>query len=236
MAGPPWDFSRPAALAPHSECLNSRTSWEREIALASYACIVIGASSGGVRILQELAAALPADIPAAIFVVQHIGRYPSRLPEMLERCGPLPACHAQHLQLIEPRRIYVAPPDHHLTLARTHVWLSRGPRENWARPAIDPLFRSAGAVFDGTAVGVILSGGLNDGTAGLRALRASGGKAVVQDPKDASFAEMPASALRYAGADHCVRLKQMAPLLVELSRAIVAMPEEEPSDRWRTPP
>ena len=205
-------------------------------ALASYATIVIGASSGGVEALQELVAGLPADIPAALFVVQHVGGYPSRLPQILDRCGTLTARHAKHLETIEPGHIYVAPPDHHLTVEKGRCCLSRGPRVNWARPAIAPLFRSAADNFDGTTIGVVLTGALNDGSAGLLAVRSAGGKAVVQDPKDASFAEMPASALRYAGADHCVPIKEIPPLLVKLSRAIVAVNEQEPSDAWRTAP
>jgi two-component system chemotaxis response regulator CheB len=195
---------------------------EGTTALAPYATIVIGASTGGIEILQEIVTGIPADIPAAIFIVQHIGRHPSHLPEVLERFSVLPVRHARHLERIQPQRVIVAPSDHHLTLQHSRMCLSRGPRENWARPAIDPLFRSAAEVFDGTTIGVILSGSLNDGSAGLLAIRFAGGKTVIQDPKTARAADMPASALRYAGADYCVPPGEIGPLLAKLSQFAVS--------------
>ena len=142
--------------------------------MAQFATVVIGASLGGVDALQELASKLNPDIPAALLVVQHIGARPSVLPDLLRRAGPLPAEHAKSSQLIQPRRIYVAPPDHHLGVLDGAMVLSRGPRENWARPAIDPLFRSAALAYERRVIGIILSGALNDGTAGLKEVRARG--------------------------------------------------------------
>jgi two-component system chemotaxis response regulator CheB len=131
-----------------------------------FAVVVIGASLGGVEALRQLAAGLRPDIHAALFVVQHMGRDGSRFPELLNRSGRLPAVAAAQGEAIRPGRIYVAPVDHHLLLEPGRVRLTRGPRENWARPAIDPLFRSAAKAYGPRTIGVILTGYLNDGSAG----------------------------------------------------------------------
>jgi two-component system chemotaxis response regulator CheB len=192
--------------------------------LAQFAIIVVGASSGGVSALQRLVAGLPANLPAAMLIVQHIGPS-SILPELLDKAGPLHVQHAANAQLVRPGCIYVAPPDHHLLVAHGAMRLSRGPRENWARPAIDPLFRSAASTYGANAIGVILTGTLTDGTAGLQAIRAAGGIAVVQHPADAECAFMPQSALRHAGADYCVPLRDIPRLLTELSSDIMSREE-----------
>ena len=148
--------------------------------LADFAIIVVGASSGGVEALSRLASGLPRDIPAAMLVVQHIGRNPSRLPELLSRSGSLSAVHARHGEVLRPGRIYVAPPDHHLLLFKGFIMrLSRGPRENWARPAIDPMLRTAAETYGPRVAGVILTGYLNDGTAGLLDVKRRGGRSAV---------------------------------------------------------
>jgi two-component system chemotaxis response regulator CheB len=107
--------------------------------------------------------------------------------------------------------------------------LSRGPRENWTRPAIDPLFRSAAKSCGPRVIGTVLTGRLNDGTAGLYQIREAGGISIVQDPADAAFPEMPSSALRYAGADHCVPLAAIPPLIAELAREIAYSGEAQTS-------
>jgi len=199
-----------------------------------FATIVVGASMGGVEALQRLTAGLPADIPAALFLVQHIGRCASQLPQLLTPHSPLPVVQAGQGGAISAGTIYVAPPDHHLILERGYTRLTRGPRENWARPAIDPLFRSAARVYGRSVIGVILTGLLNDGSAGLHAVRAAGGRAVVQDPADAIAADMPWNALRHAGADYRVKLVDMPALLARLSDELVRETELTPSDgRWR---
>lgn len=180
--------------------------------------IVIGASTGGVEALSTLARSLPRDVPAALFVVVHIpAQAPSALPTILERSGPLPARHAVDGEPIQPGRIYVAPPDLHLLVESGRVRLMRGPKENRSRPAIDPLFRSAARVYGPRVVGVILTGALNDGTAGLLAIKRRGGMAVVQDPADAFFPSMPESALEYVHADYCLPLAQIGPVLARLA-------------------
>jgi two-component system chemotaxis response regulator CheB len=199
-----------------------------------FAIIVIGASMGGVEALQSVAAGLPRDIPAALFVAQHVGRCASQMPRLLSRAGPLPAAHAAQGAVIRPGRIYVAPPDHHLLVERGHARLTRGPRENWARPAIDPLFRSAARAYGSCVIGVILTGMLKDGSAGLRAVRAAGGHAVVQDPADAAAPDMPWNALRHAGADYRLRLAEMPKVLAQLADELVLETEATPSGRrWR---
>jgi two-component system chemotaxis response regulator CheB len=185
--------------------------------------IVIGASVGGVQTLLELVQALPPGLPAALFVVCHFPPHTrSNLPEILSRNGPLLASHARDGEPIYPGHIYVAPEDRHLLLERDRVRVMRGPRENRLRPAIDPLFRSAARVFGPRAVGVILSGVFYDGVAGLMAIRAAGGIAVVQDPRDAPAPSLPQTAFHVAGADHLVPASALAPLLVDLVRQPVA--------------
>ncbi len=151
--------------------------------------IVVGASAGGVEALKALVAPLPADLPAAVFVVQHIPPwYQSRLPEILSRAGNLPAAHAVHNQTIEMGNIYVAPPDAHLLLeAEGKIAIWHGPSENRFRPAINPLFRSAGSIYGKRVTGVVLTGLLGDGAAGLWWIKRYGGVAAVQDPLEALY-------------------------------------------------
>ncbi len=162
--------------------------------------VVVGASAGGVEALRNLVASLPADYAGAIFVVLHVPSIsPSVLPGILSRRGPLPAEHAVDGEPVTGGRIYVAPPDHHLLVDEGVVRVERGPRENGHRPAIDPLFRSAASTCGPRAIGIILSGLLDDGAAGLEAVTAAGGVAVVQDPEDALYPMMPESALAAVG-------------------------------------
>jgi len=184
--------------------------------------VVVGASAGGVQALQTLVAGLPADFPAALLVVLHVGSHPSLLPALLARRGPLGATHAIDGETIVAGHIHVAPPDHHLLVDHDRLRLSRGPKEHHARPAIDPLFRSAALAFGSAVVGVILTGRLDDGMSGLQAVKACGGVAVVQSPEDAAEPSMPASACRHVQIDHCVPLASMAGLLAALVRAPVA--------------
>jgi two-component system, chemotaxis family, protein-glutamate methylesterase/glutaminase len=179
--------------------------------------IVIGASAGGIPALTTLVRDLPPDFPAAILIVVHIpASAVSRLPEILSRAGPLPATPAQHGEAIVPGRLYVAVPDRHLIVHQGWIELARGPRENHARPAIDPLFRSAARVYGPRVVGVVLSGALYDGSMGLLAVKTRGGTAIIQDPQDAAFESMPKSAMRAVDADYVVPVAELARLLIEL--------------------
>ena len=181
--------------------------------------IVMGASAGGVEPTVAILRDLPRSLPAAVFVVIHIPPHaPSRLPEIIARASHLPAQHAVDGAPIQRGHIYVAPPDMHVLIERGYMRVVRGPKENRNRPAIDPLFRTAARVYGPRVIGVVLSGALNDGTAGLLAIKARGGVAVVQEPHDALVPMMPESALEYVKVDHCAPTARIAPLLDQLSR------------------
>ncbi len=180
--------------------------------------IVVGASAGGVEALQVLAAGLPADLPAAVLVVLHMpAESPSYLPAIFGRVGPLPVEHAEDGRPVEPGRISTAVPDRHLLVEGGRLRLTRGPKENRHRPAVDPLFRSAAQEYGPRAVGVILTGKLDDGSAGLWAVKDRGGVAVVQDPADAAFPAMPRNALAHVKADHVLRLADIPAALARLA-------------------
>jgi two-component system chemotaxis response regulator CheB len=197
--------------------------------MPDHGIVVVGASAGGVEALVELAASLPGDLSAAVFVVLHLpATGTSALPEILRRHGPLPAAHVRDSEPIQPGRIYVAPPDHHVLVRTGHVHLSRGPRENGHRPAIDPLFRSAAREYATRVIGVVLSGALDDGTAGLLAIKSRGGIAVVQNPEDALYPGMPGNALEHAQVDHVLAAASMGKLLTRLL-ANLAEPPADPA-------
>jgi two-component system chemotaxis response regulator CheB len=188
--------------------------------------IVVGASAGGVDALARLVGSLPPGLPASILIVCHFPEGArSALPTILSRSGPLLASHARDGEPFHPGHIYIAPPDRHLLVdLERRLRLTRGPRENHYRPAVDPLFRSAARHYGPHVVGVVLTGGLSDGTGGLMAIRSAGGLAVVQDPADAVAVGMPQSATQIAGADYVVALADLAPLLVELVQGRAAAP------------
>jgi two-component system chemotaxis response regulator CheB len=180
--------------------------------------IVVGASAGGVEALATLARGLPADFPAAVFMVLHVPPHgTSVLPKIISRAGPLPATHAWDGEPIQPGRIYVAPPDRHMLLKLGHVRVARGPTENSHRPAIDPLFRTAARQYGRRVIGVVLSGLLDDGTAGLLAIKERGGTAIVQHPDDALFSSMPRSALENVAVDHALPIAEITAVLKRLA-------------------
>jgi two-component system chemotaxis response regulator CheB len=193
--------------------------------------VVVGASAGGVETLRDLVRQLPSDLPAAVFVVLHVpAEGTSVLPGILSRAGPLPATRAVDGQPLAHGTITVAPPNHHLLLDADGVRVVRGPRENGHRPAIDPLFRTAARVFRDRVAGVILSGSLDDGTAGLRTVKICGGTTIVQDPDEAYYPSMPRNAIAGVGPDEVLPIAAIASRLAELARALTRpthRPEEE---------
>lgn len=179
---------------------------------------VVGASLSGIDALCELVSKLPPGFPAPIFVAQHVAPHsPGMLPYLLSKAGPLPAIHPKNASLFEAGRIYVAPPDRHMLVQKGYIRLSHGPRENLARPAIDPLFRSAAASYGPAVVGVVLTGQLNDGTSGLLAIKDRGGFTIVQEPGEATARSMPLSAMRHMKVDKVCTLDEMARVFIELA-------------------
>jgi len=192
--------------------------------------IVIGASAGGVEALSQLVSLLPPDLPAAVFVVLHIPpQGHSVLPNILNRAiakrqkqSSLKAIHPQDGEQIEYGKIYVALPNLHLLVKRGSISLARGPKENSHRPAVDPLFRTAARAYGQRVVGVVLSGTLDDGTAGLMAVKQQGGMAIVQDPEEAMYEGMPRSAIENVEVDRILPVADIAALLAELANQPVA--------------
>ena len=178
--------------------------------------VAIGLSTGGLPVLRRLVADLPAAFAAPLLVVQHIGAHRSMLAQTLQGLGTLSARFARSGEPLSPGHIHVAPPDAHLLVDAATVRLSHGPKINYTRPAIDPLLRSCALAHGPRVIGVVLSGQLDDGTAGLQAVKDCGGLAVVQDPGTADAAEMPMSALDHVRIDHCVAPGALGPLLARL--------------------
>jgi two-component system chemotaxis response regulator CheB len=189
--------------------------------------VVVGASAGGVEALRAVVAALPANLPAALFVVLHVAPVAtSVLPRILGHAGELPAVHAEDEQEITRGTIYVAPPDHHLLLEPDRIRITHGPRENGHRPAIDPLFRTAAASYGARVTGVVLSGVLDDGTAGLSLIKERGGATLVQDPEEALYPMMPLSAIEGVQPDQVLPAGGLAAAIAELARTPFAGPTE----------
>lgn len=184
--------------------------------------VVVGASSGGVEALMALLAGIPEEFPGAVFVVLHVRPdYPSQLPAILNRAGKLPVAHAVDGEPIRRGRVYVAPPGMQTYVHRGRISVQRGPAENLYRPAVDPLFRTAAHHYGVRVIGVILTGAMDDGAAGLLAVKRGGGATIVQDPRDAMFPAMPSNAQRVAEPEHVVPLRLIAPLLIELASEFV---------------
>jgi len=191
--------------------------------------VVIGASAGGLGALSTLCRDLPGDLPAAVFIVMHVSpHYYSLLPELLSRHGNMPVHHGADGEPIRQSRIYVAPPDHHMVLEEGRVRITRGPKENRSRPAVDTLFRSAAYACGPRAIGVVLTGTLDDGTAGLWSIKDRGGIAVVQDPEEAEHPSMPLSARQHVNVDYCLPLAQIGRTLVRLTEEKADRSEDHP--------
>jgi two-component system chemotaxis response regulator CheB len=193
--------------------------------------VAIGASAGGLSALKRIVAGLPAGLDAAVLVVQHMkSDHRSNLPDILERAGPLPAGFAEDGGSVVRGRIHVAPPNRHLLLQGDTLRLSHGAWENGARPSVDTLFRSVAVCCAARSIGVVLTGYLDDGSAGLRALRRCGAITVVQDPADAEYPDMPRNALELTDADHVVALDALPALLGRLVASPAGPPLPVPPD------
>lgn len=198
--------------------------------------VAAGGSAGSLEAFLALAAALPGDFPASLLIVSHVGAHRSRLPVLLSHAGNLPATHGRHGEIIEPGHIYIAPPDRHMLVDAGRLVLTRGPREHFTRPAIDPLFRSAARSYGAAVIGVVLSGGGSDGASGLEAISRAGGLTVVQSPADALVPDMPQTAAASIPIDHVVAKTALGLLLTRLVRqkpptpAAVEAPVEEPAE------
>lgn len=180
--------------------------------------IVIGASAGGIDATRTVLAGLGRNFSGSVFIVVHSAPdSPGVLDMIFDKASALPVATAENGERIVPGRVYVARQDHHLLIEPGRVRLTRGPKENRFRPAVDPLFRSAAQTYGPRVVGVILSGGLDDGTSGLWAVKQLGGTAIVQDPHDAWAPSMPQSALNHVRVDHVLRAEEIAPMLVRLA-------------------
>jgi len=182
--------------------------------------IVIGTSAGGLEALESLIAKLPVDIPAAIFIVQHMApeNTGQALLQLLKNATSLPCKMAENDDIFQTGNIYIAPPDNHLLVKKKNLLVTKGARENRYRPGIDPLFRSAAVTHHSSVIGVLLTGMLDDGTAGLIAIEKCGGVTVVQDPQDAAYPQMPQSAIANVNVDHVVPVGEMGLLLGKLAR------------------
>ncbi|HEX7151686.1 MAG TPA: chemotaxis protein CheB [Thermoanaerobaculia bacterium] len=197
--------------------------------------VVIGASAGGVEALSQVIGALPSDFPAAICIVLHIpAESPSLLSMILDRRSALHVKDGEDGDALRPGTAYVAPPDHHLVVGRDGTLrATRGPRENRHRPALDPLFRSAARAYGSRAIGVVLTGNLDDGTAGLMAIKQQGGFTIVQDPADAMFPDMPRNALEHTNPNVVAPLDQIAAAIMTAVHEKPKIPGLQPADTRR---
>ncbi|MFD3001920.1 chemotaxis protein CheB [Pontibacter toksunensis] len=197
--------------------------------------IVIGTSAGGMQALTLLLSKLPADLPAAIFIVQHLSN-DSSAPFLVNRLNhhtKLTCKVAEHQQAFETGTVYMAPPDRHLILTEKEMLVARGPLENQFRPAIDPLFRSAAAYHGARATGVILTGFLSDGVVGMEFIKRCGGKTVVQHPDDAEYPALPANVIRQVAIDYVVPISDMGEILMKLAHQPDQDSVKVPTDVWQ---
>jgi two-component system chemotaxis response regulator CheB len=191
------------------------------VAYSAFDVVALAASSGGIAALQQVLQSLPADFPAAVSLVQHVGAAsPGLLPGILARTSGIPVAHAVDGEALRPGRAYVAPPDRHLLVTRDRrVMLTRGTKVRFCRPAADPLFVSAAGTWGGRCLGVVLTGASNDGAAGVQAIKWAGGMSIAQDPLTAEAASMPRSAIATGCVDLVLPLHSIGPAIVALVMA-----------------
>jgi two-component system, chemotaxis family, protein-glutamate methylesterase/glutaminase len=194
--------------------------------------VVVGTSAGGLEALDNLVGQFPRDLPATILIVQHMPpeAMGNALLNRLRRHRALGCKMAENGEEFERGRIYIAPPDYHLLIKKTKLLVTKGARENRFRPAIDPLFRSAAIEHGPRVIGALLTGLLNDGSAGLLAIQRCGGVTIVQDPSDAAYPDMPRNALNSLQVDHCVGLSELGGLIDRLTRQPLRKRKSIPND------
>lgn len=191
--------------------------------------VVVGASAGGVEAIMEMVKGFPDDLPDAVFIVQHIPAYAqSRLDHILQPHTRLKVKSAIDGEEIRAGTIYIAVSDRHLLVENDRVVVSRGPRENRFRPAVDALFRSAAQSYGERVIGVVLSGALNDGTSGMWTIKRANGTAIVQDPEEAMFSDMPRGVMQYTKVDHVLPVGQIGSVLATLSRTQIKRSPAQP--------
>ncbi len=178
--------------------------------------VAIAASAGGLGPVRQIIEAIPPACNASVFVVIHTGPYPSLLPTLLATSPNLPITFAEDGAFIEPRHVYVPPPDRHMLVESNRIRLNAGPKVHHTRPAADPLFISAAEAYGQRVVGIVLSGGDGDGTEGLRAITAHGGIGYVQKPEEAEQPAMPLSAIAGDHPDACLPVREIARRVAEL--------------------
>ena len=199
---------------------------------AAFKIVTIGASVGGVEALSKVISNLPSDLNASVLMVMHTApEGPGLLPQILGRTTRLRVQHAAAGQKIAPGNVYVAPPDHHLLVEPDGLNLSHGPKVNRSRPSVDLLFQSAAETYGARVIGIVLTGSLSDGAAGLELIKKRGGTTVVQDPDDAFCAEMPLSALRKTKVDYTVPVGQISGLLLRLTARALVEPRQDSRKR-----
>ncbi|MEJ7778513.1 MAG: chemotaxis protein CheB [Daejeonella sp.] len=195
--------------------------------------IVIGTSAGGLDALLELTSQLTEDFPAPILVVRHISpdNTGQIIIDRLIQNSTLKCSKAKNGGKLLPGHIYIAPPDHHFMVDDDQsILLTKGAQENRSRPSIDPLFRSAAVVFGNNVIGIVLTGYLDDGTAGLKVIKRCGGVCIIQDPDDAQYPDMPKNALNQVKADYCVPISAMGELLNKLVLKVPGKRKPVPKD------
>lgn len=181
--------------------------------------ILIGASAGGFNAIIQLVKKIPANIPAAIFVIMHLGKQsmPEVIVQQLEKVTRFTCSIPTNGIKIKAGHLYLAPKDSHMLVTRGVIHITKGPHENRWRPSIDVLFRSAAAAYDSKVIGIVLSGMMDDGTSGMSAIKRSGGICIVQEPLEAEFPDMPRNVLNKVDVDYQVSVNDMGYILDDLS-------------------
>jgi len=197
--------------------------------------VVIGSSAGGIDALRKFFSSFPHDTSASFLVVQHLSPHSaSELDRILQKCTRMHVAFAQDGQRLMPNTVYLAPQDRHLMIEGNQVRVTRGPKECRARPAVDVLFRSAALSFGPRVIGVILTGALDDGTAGLWQIKDRKGLAFVQDPDEAPYSSMPVSAIEHVKVDHVGTINTLVLEIVKMLATRAQLPESEgPSERLK---